>query len=129
MHDFTRLRAWQRARQLAVAVYRVSDLWPDSERFGLVGQARRAAVSVPSNIAEGAGRGSEREFGRFVRISMGSLCELETLLLLAEDLDYPGATAAREVISECIEVRRMLYQLAGRPPVPARDAKERPADC
>jgi four helix bundle protein len=114
VHDFRRLRAWRRARGLVLTVYRLSDPWPDRERFGLTAQARRAVISIPSNVAEGAGRGSDLDFARFVRISIGSSCELETLLTLAADLDYAADSAVQDVVAKCCQLRRMLYRLADR---------------
>jgi four helix bundle protein len=82
------LVAWQEAMHLAKRVYQVTALFPKEELYGLVSQMRRAAVSVPSNIAEGAGRGSDREFKQFLMIARGSLSELETQLLLAQELGF-----------------------------------------
>lgn len=86
-----RLRVWQVAMRLAEDVYRMSSAWPDSERFGLSSQMRRAAVSVVSNIAEGAGRQGTKEFQRFLFMARGSLCELDTQLRLSARLALPGA--------------------------------------
>jgi four helix bundle protein len=77
------LVAWQQAMELADALYDATDRWPPQENHRLVDQIRRAAISVPSNIAEGQGRGSPGEFSRFLTIAYGSLCELETQLYLA----------------------------------------------
>jgi four helix bundle protein len=82
------LRVWKLARSMAVVVYRVTATLPAGERFGLQAQMRRAAVSVVSNIAEGAGRNSTADFGRFISISLGSLAELETHSILCEDLGF-----------------------------------------
>ena len=84
------LRIWQEGMDLAVTVYRETRRWPEEERFGLVSQARRAASSIPANIAEGLGRGSRREIVRFARVALGSAYELRTLLKLAERLDFFG---------------------------------------
>ena len=84
-HD---LKLWQESMQLVEGVYRLTSAFPDGERYGLISQMRRAAVSVPSNIAEGAGRSGEKEFLKFLSISRGSLSELETQLLLASRLGY-----------------------------------------
>ena len=81
-----RLLAWQRAHELALAVYRVTETWPQAERYGLIGQARRAASSAAANIAEGAARLGPREFKRFLDIARGSLAELHNHLRLALDL-------------------------------------------
>jgi len=84
-HD---LQVWQEAMHFVEIVYRVTSVFPDSEKFGLVSQMQRAAVSVPSNIAEGAGRSGDKELLRFLYIARGSLCELETQFLIAQRLGY-----------------------------------------
>jgi four helix bundle protein len=89
---YQRLAVWQRAMDMTVAVYRLTERFPQREVFGLAQQMRRAAVSVPSNIAEGAGRGSDKEFIRFLRIAKGSIQELETQLHLCMRLDLARAT-------------------------------------
>jgi len=82
------LEAWKEAMALVRAVYEVTRCFPADETYGLASQLRRAAVSVPSNLAEGAGRDGVREFLRFLSIARGSLSELETQLLIAADLGY-----------------------------------------
>jgi four helix bundle protein len=82
------LKAWQEAMQLVKEIYRVTRDFPKEEIFGLVSQMRRAAVSIPSNISEGAARGGDREFIQFLIIARGSLSELETQLLISKDLGY-----------------------------------------
>ena len=97
-HD---LRVWQLSIRLVERIYRFTHSFPDSEKYGLVSQMRRAAVSIPSNIAEGAARSSKKEFIRFLYIARGSLSELETQLLLAKKLGFakestePGKIVAR----------------------------------
>jgi four helix bundle protein len=86
MGDFKKLKVWQKSHQLALAVYRSTARFPDRERFGLTAQLRRAASSTPANIAEGCGKGTDNELGRYLRISMGSATELEYHLILARDL-------------------------------------------
>ncbi|MGB8360937.1 MAG: four helix bundle protein [Acidimicrobiia bacterium] len=88
MHQFRRLDVWHEAVDLAVGVYRLTGGFPSQERFGLVAQMRRAAVSVSSNIAEGAGRGSSKEMARFLRVAMGSVCEVESQMELSLRLGY-----------------------------------------
>jgi four helix bundle protein len=82
------LRVWEVSMELALDVYRLTSEMPAEERFGLMGQIRRSAGSIPANIAEGAGRSSAADFARFLSIARGSLAELETHLLLAEQLGY-----------------------------------------
>ena len=86
IQSFKQLIVWQRAMELAQEVYKISALIPDDERFGLISQMRRSAVSIPSNIAEGHRRGTRKDFAQFLRISDGSAAELETQLLLAAEL-------------------------------------------
>ncbi len=83
-----KLEAWKRAREPVLSVYRITQAFPKEEMFGLAAQLRRAAVSIPSNIAEGAARAGEREFAQFLNIARGSISELETQLLIATDLGY-----------------------------------------
>jgi len=92
LRDFKELEVWQKVRRLAVATYKATESFPRVEQFGLTGQSRRAAISVAANIAEGWGRGSTREYVQFLLVARGSLVELETLLIIAEDLAYlkPG---------------------------------------
>lgn len=85
---YQKLLVWQEAMDLVAGVYRVTEPLPVTERFGLCQQLRRAAVSIPSNIAEGAGRHSDKEFIRFLNIANGSLLEVETQLLIALQLKY-----------------------------------------
>ena len=88
MHRFKDLKVWQKARELVPLVYSLTNQFPAKERFGLITQINRSAVSIPSNIAEGAGRNSNKEFNNFLGIAIGSSCELETQLIVAGDLDY-----------------------------------------
>lgn len=95
------LDAWKVAMALARAVYQVTGQMPTDERFGLMSQMRRAAVSVPSNIAEGAARGSQREFLQFLYMSRGSLAEIQTQLTLAEQLELmPAQPALHKMIED-----------------------------
>ena len=114
MQDHHRLVVWQKARALASLTYRTTESLPNDERFGLKVQMRRAAVSIPSNIAEGAGRGGDRDFARFLRIAYGSACELETQALLACDVGVAPPEDLERVIASTNEVRRMLNALIHR---------------
>lgn len=88
MHDYHRLDVWILSRRLVRDIYLATRSFPSQEQFGLTQQMRRAAVSIPSNIAEGSGRGGDKDFARFVRIALGSACELDTQLLIGFDLLY-----------------------------------------
>lgn len=114
MQDFRKLLVWQKGHELVLHVYRVSRGFPREELFGLTSQMRRCAVSVPSNIAEGSGRGSDPDFARFLIIAMGSSSELEYQLLLARDLGYVEAESHRSIETLVKEVKKMLAALIKR---------------
>jgi four helix bundle protein len=105
------LIVWQKAITLAKLIYRLTQQLPSEEKFGLVSQMRRAAVSVPSNIAEGQARRGTREFIQFIAHAEGSLAELDTQLTLAADLGYAGRPQTLEALSQIEELRRMLNAL------------------
>jgi four helix bundle protein len=106
-----KLDAWATAVDLAQLVYKTTDRFPSKEQFGLANQTRRAAVSIPSNIAEGAARQTKKEFIQFLHVSKGSLSELDTQLELAKRLEYLGQTEW-ETLNELLErVDRMLSGL------------------
>jgi four helix bundle protein len=108
VRDFRDLKVWEREHQLTIDVYRQTDVFPRSEQFGLTSQIRRAATSVPTNIAEGCGRGSNAELSRFCQIAMGSASELEYLLLLANDVGYLSPDNYTAICTRTIEVKKML---------------------
>jgi len=114
MYDFRKLVVWRKSHDLALGIYRCSQSFPADERFGLTSQLRRSATSIPSNIAEGCGRGGDADFGRFIRIAIGSANELEYQLLLAHDLTYLDGASYAQLAGSCIEVRRMLAALKAR---------------
>ncbi|MBW6476629.1 MAG: four helix bundle protein [Chromatiales bacterium] len=105
------LSVWQDGMRLVVDVYRQTSNYPSEEKFGLQSQIRRAAVSAPANIAEGHARGTRREYHRFTNISMGSLAELETHILLSESLEYLSKEQSTELLVKCDELERMLRGL------------------
>lgn len=88
MHRFKDLEIWKSSRKFCSEIYNVTSDFPDTERFGLTNQLRRASVSVPSNIAEGCSRSSNKDFSRFLEIAIGSIFEIETQLLISFDLGY-----------------------------------------
>ena len=108
MKDFRQLQVWQKAHSIVLEIYQVTADFPKEERFGLISQIRRASVSVPSNIAEGCGRGGDAELARFLQIAMGSASELEYQLLLSIDLRYMEATDYERLAGMVIEVKKML---------------------
>ena len=99
------LDVWKESMTLAKEVYRLTKHFPKEETFGLASQMRRAAVSIPSNIAEGAARNSDKEFIQFLHVSLGSLAELETQLLLSRELGLPKD---EELNGSVEQIRRML---------------------
>ena len=109
--NYKELIAWQKAMALAKAVYRTTAKFPESERFGLVSQLRRAAVSVPSNIAEGQGRLTDGEFRQFLGNARGSLYEVETQLILADSMGFVSAAECAELNESANEVGRLLNGL------------------
>ena len=108
-NSFKDLIVWQKSYRLTREIYVFSGQFPKNELYGLVQQLRRAAVSIPSNIAEGYGRRHKAEYGQFLSIAYGSLCELETQYMLAVDLGYCGKDPRIE--SLMIEVGSMLYRM------------------
>jgi four helix bundle protein len=109
--QFRDLLVWQKGMAVAREIYRVTQSFPKAEVFGLTAQMRRAAVSIPSNIAEGQGRLSDKAFILFLGHARGSLYELETQAELAESLGYLGKQELQQVLSECSELGRMLHGL------------------
>jgi four helix bundle protein len=111
MQHFTKLLVWQRSHKLVLTIYNASVGFPKFELFGLTSQLRRAADSVPTNIAEGSKRQSEIDFSRFLNIAEGSLAETEYLLMLSRDLGYIQPPAASRYLKEVSEILRMLSGL------------------
>lgn len=112
MRDFRSLKVWEKSHVLTLEIYRVTSAFPPGEMYGLTAQLRRAAASVPANLAEGCGKNGDREFGRFVDISLGSASETEYHLLLAKDLGYLTDEAYGNLADRVTEVKRMLTGLA-----------------
>lgn len=111
MQDFRDLRVWKEAHELAVTVYQLTGQFPKQEIYGLTSQLRRAVVSIATNLAEGRGRGTDRDFGRFVQIAMGSACETEYLLLLSLDLQLASVETLDVLLGKVGEVKKMLSGL------------------
>jgi four helix bundle protein len=111
MQRFTDLKDWQRGHALVLDIYRLSSKSPREERYGLTSQLRRAAASVPTNIAEGSKRRGAQEYARFLNIAEGSLAETEYLTILSHDLSYLTDDAVKEPLKEIAEIARMLHAL------------------
>ena len=109
MHKVDNLKIWKKSIALTKAVYLlVADL-PKDEKFGLTSQIKRSAVSIPSNIAEGAGRNSNKEFKHFLSIANGSNYELQTQLILLIELNLINKEKVQPIIEQCIEIQKMNY--------------------
>lgn len=108
MKDFRTLKVWEKAHALTLAIYKVTEKFPKQEMYALTSQIQRAAVSVPTNIAEGCGKDSDAELKRYFVIAMGSSSELEYLLLLARDLNYLPEEIHKTLHNDLTEERRML---------------------
>ncbi|WP_421938231.1 four helix bundle protein [Pedobacter sp.] len=111
MHNFKELKVWQKSMDLAIAIYKVIACLPSDEKYGLVSQMKRCAISISSNIAEGSGRGSSAQFKYFLSISQGSAFELETQLILAKRLELLDDTFATDLIDRTIEIQKMVCAL------------------
>lgn len=109
MRDYKKLDIYSKSRSLVAKVYEVTNSLPKEEMYSLTSQIRRAAISITANIAEGSSRGTEKEFARFLNISMASLCETESLLILAVDLKY--VKAQETLLDELDHLRRMIINL------------------
>lgn len=111
MRNFKKFEIWKKGIQLVKEVYKVSELLPSEEKFGLRSQITRAAVSVPSNIAEGASRNSEIEFKRFLEIAIGSLFELETQIIIIQELNLVDGESIKSLLNMIQEESKMINGL------------------
>ncbi|MEW6364227.1 MAG: four helix bundle protein [Acidobacteriota bacterium] len=111
MRDFRKLKVWEKSHALTVQVYQAITKFPAAEKYGLTAQIRRCCTSIPANIAEGCGRESDANFGRFLQIALGSACELEYHLLLSHDLHLIEDSQYSSLQTQVVEVKQMLYSL------------------
>jgi len=107
-HNFRELKIWQKARELVKTVYEATKSYPQSEIYGLQGQSRRAVVSIAANIAEGSGKGTNKDFSNFLNIAKGSLFELETLIILGCDLGYLSVEIHNSLTTQSQELEKMI---------------------
>ena len=110
-HNFKNLNVWIKSRVLIKEVYQLVEIFPNNELYGLSSQIKRSAISIPSNIAEGSGRGSDVEFARFLKISLGSAYELETQIILGFDLGLINENKFKNIINKISEIQKMLHGL------------------
>jgi len=114
INSYRQLGVWQKAIALVTEIYEASRTFPKEELHGLTGQLRRAAISVPANIAEGWGRNSTGEYIQFLRVARGSLLELETHIVIARNLDYLSPQKLQELLDKTQELNKMLNALINR---------------
>ena len=105
------LKVWGNSINLVTQVYQITNNFPKEELFGITSQIRRAAVSIPSNIAEGAARTSRKEFRKFLSIALGSASELETQFIISKNLNYLNPDSAESLMSELIIIQKMIQGL------------------
>lgn len=108
MHQFKNLEIWKRSRYFCSKIYAVTSNFPDNEKFGITNQLRRASVSIPSNIAEGSSRASNKEFSRFLEVAIGSTYEIETQLLISNDLEFLEFDTLKILLYELEEIIKMI---------------------
>lgn len=111
IHNFKELLVWQKAMSLAKFVYLFTKSFPTEEKYGLTSQIQRSAVSIPSNIAEGTGRISKKEFKHFLSVAMGSAFELETQVLLASEFSFVSKEQVAEFENRISEIQKMIFGL------------------
>ncbi|OMQ11754.1 four helix bundle protein [[Flexibacter] sp. ATCC 35103] len=107
MHQFKELLIWKKSRLFCSKIYSVTSTFPSEEKFGITNQLRRASVSIPSNIAEGSSRKSNKDFARFLEIAIGSAYEVETQLLISSDLGFINEEKTSELIHMLEEITKM----------------------
>ncbi len=108
MHRFKDLEIWKRSRIFCSKIYAETANFPENEKFGITNQLRRASVSIPSNIAEGSSRASNKEFSRFLEIAIGSAYEIETQLLISNDLKFLEFESLETLLNELEEIVKMI---------------------
>ena len=111
MNRLKELKVWQKSVELAVKVYEITRTFPSEEKYSLTNQINRCAVSIPSNIAEGAGRNNPKEFNNFLGIAAGSAYELQTQLIIANKVGYLSSEAVEQLEMSIVEIQKMIYNL------------------
>ena len=111
MRDFKKYEVWQLSRKFCSTIYAETKKYPNGEKYGITSQIRRATISIPTNISEGCGRNSDKEFGHFINIALGSAHEVENLLIISNDLNYLKNEIFNELNDEINTIKRKLYHL------------------
>ncbi|WP_448530586.1 four helix bundle protein [Raineya sp.] len=111
MHNYKELKVWQKSMNLVTRVYQLTENFPSDEKFGLVSQIRRSAISIPSNIAEGAGRNTTKDFVHFLSVANASCCELNTQLIITQNLLYIESTSLTQLEKDIDEIQKMIFNL------------------
>ncbi|HNW98789.1 MAG TPA: four helix bundle protein [Bacteroidales bacterium] len=111
MNNFKQLKVWQKAVELTTNIYKETKTFPSQEQFGIISQITRSVVSIPSNIAEGSGRTTSKDFNHFLSIALGSSFETETLLIISNNLGYLNKNNFEKLVSEVTEIQKMLRGL------------------
>lgn len=109
--SYQELTVWQKSVELAVLIYKVTQKFPRNELYGLISQIRRSAIAIASNIAEGQGRRSSKEFCQFLRIAFSSTLELETQIIIASKVNYLELKEKDYILSSCLEIKKMIKSL------------------
>ena len=113
-HNFKKLKIWQEGMELVVETYKVTKTFPSEEKYGLISQLNRCSVSIPSNIAEGTSKSSEKHFRTFLEISLGSAFEWETQITIAEKLKYISSDEFKELEIRIIQLQKMISGFIGK---------------
>jgi four helix bundle protein len=108
MHNFKKLEIWIKSMSIVTEIYQITNTFPNHERFGLISQMQRSAVSIPSNIAEGSAKTSNKDFARFLEISIGSAYELETQLIVSHNLKYIDTVVYENLLNKISEIQKMI---------------------
>lgn len=114
MHDFKKLDVREKSMELAANIYELTKNFPENEKYGLVFQMRRGSISIPSNIAEGAGRSTNKSFSNFLSIALGSVFELETQILISKRLNFLKEEAVNSILVDIRSIGKMLNALIQR---------------
>lgn len=118
MSNFKKLLIWQKGIEIAIECYKLVSGFPKEEKFGISSQITKAGISIPSNIAEGSGRGSAKEFKRFLEIALGSAFELETQLIIAKSVSFNEVSSIEPLMAKVVEEQKMLTGFIGQLQIP-----------